>query len=716
MAETNKYICDSHGNEVLFRTNRYLNDGHGLTVDVRGYGCPADPDLATQLMADLRMQYERNLGGRNTKGTNGDKQPVSHVHFFASWHTDEVVPPEERHEMVAELIGRTDLKNFPVLVADHNNTDEDHIHLSVGVFSLDGNRKLGMNNSKLYGFQREWDRICVEHGYSIIEKPELFRDKGYKEWFDDVRASGSVTIHPPVQKTRSKKTQKELYADAVGYKRREEKVTKIPAMTAKNRGTHFYCLPHLSDPMAVHRDFDKPLYIYAMDQNGERRPPMHLAFDMQRQWCLRCLERLNSLDMALVTGRSKLEQRLKSAAEVAEESLGLLENLDIATRADLERHKKGVGKELSQCQKYLAEIDRDISQANDEQQKEKLMARKEKTEDKERALKLEYRRIKKTEALFEQLMDPDAWAEFTDSLLKRTMSQKRRQERNIELFEWHYRDIAQLLGVPIDHINKLWEELNQTPDERIMEVWVEVRANVTVQYKKTSKEVYTIYTDLGLYGMEYRAIRGAIHDLSRSMWHLGPLALYFLPLYLVVRAALFVSEKCVQRDMACIKQTIEEIRWHNQNSLKQLEAAKSKCAIMIVYGDVNAAAEAWNEFIEVCHEIRNREFDLRYKEVGIEPPPNAVAAEGIFSGSLVEQISAEKKSLVCDFEKRIARDEEEMAALMAKKNKERFRSTIDRLAELSGQSQKSEFDAKIYDAQQRAGGARGNAHENSFER
>lgn len=196
---SNVYLCDGHGLPASVRTNRYITNGHGGTTKSLGHNCPSDPILATAYMDAKRWNYER----QHTINRNRTKGSITHIQLYVSPTEEDHVPSDERLEMTRELIERTVLKDFPSIYIAHDNTAQGHCHISLCPFSEDGSHKLCMNNKLLYDLRREMDYISVEHGYSIIECPELWGDKAYREWFFDVKEKGIVTIHPPKEKNKA---------------------------------------------------------------------------------------------------------------------------------------------------------------------------------------------------------------------------------------------------------------------------------------------------------------------------------------------------------------------------------------------------------------------------------------------------------------------------------------------------------------------------------
>lgn len=95
-----------------------------------------------------------------------------------------------------------------------------------------------MNNKRIREIRAELDRICVSHGYSIIENSEMRQKCGtkYSEWVDDVKKGCSITVIPEnggsfTKQGRSKKGSYQLSQKIKGDKRAEE----IAAMSRKDK-------------------------------------------------------------------------------------------------------------------------------------------------------------------------------------------------------------------------------------------------------------------------------------------------------------------------------------------------------------------------------------------------------------------------------------------------------------------------------------------------
>lgn len=231
VGRTNDYILDGHGKDATARTNRYITDGHGGDVPYFANFCPRNAETATAYMNTLRAAYEAQNEHKAVIRGESKRRDVCHLQFFVSFAEHEDVPVEKMLEMAKALIYQTELNDYACLVVPHLNTwhPEDplnpgnkHFHISVCPYPLpDGNKKLAMNDRMKREMQKAMDRICVAYGYSIIENPVLLADPAYKEWFDEVKAAGEVTIHPYHPEKRQRRARRSKQRNAASLSRAE---------------------------------------------------------------------------------------------------------------------------------------------------------------------------------------------------------------------------------------------------------------------------------------------------------------------------------------------------------------------------------------------------------------------------------------------------------------------------------------------------------------
>lgn len=235
LVSRNEYITDGHGSR-----NNYISDGHGLSAMCAGYNCAADPELASQEMMLARARYYRTHP--KTKGTNKQKRPVEMTQFYLSFPEEEKLSEQQMMDIAKELIERTDLKDFVCFYAPHFNTDNYHVHISVGAYQKDGQRKLSMNSRKMYKYRAELDRIVAEHGLSIIEPTHAmcYHEPEYNVWLEENR--DKLTILP--LKEGKKQSERLLYRQAKDREREKQEIEARERLHRQLYRRHYIYLPN----------------------------------------------------------------------------------------------------------------------------------------------------------------------------------------------------------------------------------------------------------------------------------------------------------------------------------------------------------------------------------------------------------------------------------------------------------------------------------------
>ena len=91
-------------------------------------------------------------------------------HCYPSFRPGEITP-EECHRLGVELARRMWGLEYQVLVATHLDKDHLHNHLVCNSVSLIDGKKFNCNKAAYRKLRRLSDDICIENGYSVIEKP-----------------------------------------------------------------------------------------------------------------------------------------------------------------------------------------------------------------------------------------------------------------------------------------------------------------------------------------------------------------------------------------------------------------------------------------------------------------------------------------------------------------------------------------------------------------
>ncbi len=129
-------------------------------------GINVSPDIARDQMVMTKQQY-------------GKMDKILAYHGYQSFLPGEVTP-DQAHAIGVELARRLWGDRFQILVTTHLDKDHLHNHFCLNSVSFtDGYKFRG--GSKAYWLMRaESDKICAEHGLSVIENPG--KGKSYAEW------------------------------------------------------------------------------------------------------------------------------------------------------------------------------------------------------------------------------------------------------------------------------------------------------------------------------------------------------------------------------------------------------------------------------------------------------------------------------------------------------------------------------------------------------
>lgn len=133
---------------------------------VSGVNCA--PEIAWDEMQMVKRQFGKEGG-------------IIAYHGYQSFAPGEVTP-EQAHEIGVELARRLWGDRFQVIVATHLDKEHIHNHFVLNSVSfVDGNK---YNDCKAtYALMRQTsDRLCREHGLSVIEHPEQGRTMSYDAW------------------------------------------------------------------------------------------------------------------------------------------------------------------------------------------------------------------------------------------------------------------------------------------------------------------------------------------------------------------------------------------------------------------------------------------------------------------------------------------------------------------------------------------------------
>lgn len=601
---TNEYLVNGHGLAPVDRTNRYISDGHGGQTPCEGYNCPADIQLATKYMEMLRRNYERQHPAKEGRKKGG----VTHEQIYVSPTAEDNVPADERMEMTRELIERTALRDFASLYVPHDNKAETHCHISCCPYSIDGTKKLCLNNNLLNDLRREMDRICVEHGYSIIENPELWADKEYREWFFKIKDEGIVKIHPPKDKDmasfkKDRKRARTYSASKAAQAARKLMIDKyyeeLSKGVTREEKDRLYTSPLFYDPQQPKQAH----VIRRYDKAGKEYSDLALRANDLFTWCTSCSKELRRRKLR---GSAGLGKRLLDLAGKAWTAKELLDELDIKTHAELITHIKECGADIAELKQDIARqgtilarmapvmdaidrwensLDKDAYAwlqahrcgtpeeiADAKKRYARAVGRKARAEDLLPDRKAEYRHLKEAESVIDPASSEELWSEYLESIFTKEIAKRFGFIDREQLTKQAY-SMGKVVGFSKPEVDRMVELAARTAQKT---TWVEYREFMRVTFiKDGSGAVSAIYDEIRDAYADLRRLR----RMERELPYFGPLT--FL-ISLIVGA--YLEDKAIARE-----REIENLRWQVE---KQKEYAAE--ALRERQMHMEAAQQAYN--------------------------------------------------------------------------------------------------------------------------
>ncbi len=176
----------SDGERALLRSIHYAEDEDKTLLAeeqkllVEGINC--DPDYAVQQMTDTKELYGKTGG-------------IVAYHAYVSFKPNEVTAQQAQEigmEIAREMWG----KDYELIVATHQNARCMHCHIVINSVSMTNGKKMNENKAMYNRFRSTADRICFEHGLSVILKPKgkrvpynvyVAQQKGIKTKYDHMK-------------------------------------------------------------------------------------------------------------------------------------------------------------------------------------------------------------------------------------------------------------------------------------------------------------------------------------------------------------------------------------------------------------------------------------------------------------------------------------------------------------------------------------------------
>ena len=158
---------------IAYAVNPAKTD-HGQWVI--GFGC--DPATAAAEMLLTKREYELQNGPERAKPSNILLYQIRQA--FAPGE----ITPEEAQQIGYELAMRFTKGKHQFIVATHVDKQHIHTHILFNSTTMDGARKFRNFLGSSFALRKISDRLCLEHGVSIIEHPSKAH-KHYGKWLGD---------------------------------------------------------------------------------------------------------------------------------------------------------------------------------------------------------------------------------------------------------------------------------------------------------------------------------------------------------------------------------------------------------------------------------------------------------------------------------------------------------------------------------------------------
>ena len=146
----------------------YVERDEATNLESLVYGIKCHKDTAVQDMMAVKRKFEKTDG-------------VIAYHGYQSFAEGEVTP-DKAHEIGKALAKELWGKRYQVLITTHLDKDSHiHNHFVINTVSYLDGKKFFRSNKDYYQMREVSDRLCKEHGLSVIKNPKA-KGKSYAEW------------------------------------------------------------------------------------------------------------------------------------------------------------------------------------------------------------------------------------------------------------------------------------------------------------------------------------------------------------------------------------------------------------------------------------------------------------------------------------------------------------------------------------------------------
>ena len=170
-SEPVSYQTDAKGacaEDTLSGIVSYVERDEATNLKSLVYGIKCHKDTAVQDMMAVKRKFEKTDG-------------VIAYHGYQSFAEGEVTP-DKAHEIGKALAKELWGNRYQVLITTHLDKDSHiHNHFVINTVSYFDGKKFFRSNKDYYLMREVSDRLCKEHGLSVIKNPKA-KGKSYAEW------------------------------------------------------------------------------------------------------------------------------------------------------------------------------------------------------------------------------------------------------------------------------------------------------------------------------------------------------------------------------------------------------------------------------------------------------------------------------------------------------------------------------------------------------
>ena len=300
-------------------------------------------------------EYDFMFDLRNTRQSK--KQNHLAYHIVQSFDPADEVTFEKAHEIAQEFCDQYLKGKYRCVIATH--TDKEHIHNHIIFCAADSieHKKMHDDKSNLYKIQNLSDKLCREHGLSVIEKKSCRRGKSHYEWEQNKQGNSwksvmESAINDSIKNAHSYEEFLQQMSDK-GYEYKGEKIgdgePKFLAFRNKEKNE---------------KGEYQEKFVRVSEKNfgrGMTKEKIKERIESKEKWIAENRQKQNKNSM-LPKDYSK-QQLIDTSAEKYESSQGLKM---WATRQNMKTVQAIINKygSISQMQKQLAENKKTISAGN----------------------------------------------------------------------------------------------------------------------------------------------------------------------------------------------------------------------------------------------------------------------------------------------------------------------------------------------------------------